>query len=95
MEEHVGRTHRGLVVVETLAVREIYSMINAYVRRKLIYDSDILNAIVGILTNFNLAKPKIYHLWGVPILHAERDQPTASEAGLKWGLCWNLIEPGQ
>ncbi|KAI7788308.1 hypothetical protein LA080_012375 [Diaporthe eres] len=39
-----------------------------YTGRSLSFPSDILNAFLGILSNFMSRKNPIYHVWGVPVL---------------------------
>ncbi len=79
----------------------MYRLIVPYTRRKLTCETDILNAVVALLSELQKVEPKIYHLWGVPIhplalsrfSMAEGD--FKPEAGLIEGLCWRLAKPGK
>lgn len=68
--------------------------LSAYTRRKLSYDSDILNAFRGILSRSQLAS-----YWGVPVYSTdtipdltvegtEVEDPGALHVGFLLGLCW-------
>ena len=43
----------------------VTGLIEEYTRRKLSFDSDALNAIVGILNTLSMTKRPIFHTWGV------------------------------
>jgi hypothetical protein len=59
--------------------------IQTYLSRNLSYDSDALNACLGILYSFEKLPQHIYHFWGVPV---EWGFPSASI-----GLAWHHEEP--
>lgn len=47
---------------------KIAESIARYSSRKLTYDSDALNGVLGVLRRFQYAKYPTCHFWGVPIL---------------------------
>ncbi|RYP73975.1 hypothetical protein DL771_003286 [Monosporascus sp. 5C6A] len=47
----------------------IVDRVNEYAGRRLSYESDRLNAVLGVLKEFEKLKPPIYHFWGLPLLH--------------------------
>ncbi|KAL9619379.1 MAG: hypothetical protein Q9160_005974 [Pyrenula sp. 1 TL-2023] len=76
---------------------EILGCIAEFSRRKLTFESDALNAVLGVLRRFEVAKDiPTYHLWGVPILPplVHSNQGTADHIRTSWtdgflaGLCW-------
>jgi hypothetical protein len=42
--------------------------VSQYSRRNLTYDSDALNAILGLLEVFQVRRPAIHHFWGLPLV---------------------------
>jgi len=59
----------GLFQRERLNTDEltVWQAISNYSQRKLTYDGDSLNGILGVFKIFEEAKPPIYQLWGIPI----------------------------
>jgi hypothetical protein len=51
-------------------------ILQTYSERTLGYDSDTLNAIVGILNVLRRGNPPIYHIWGVPFTITRRSNAT-------------------
>jgi hypothetical protein len=51
-------------------------ILQTYSERILGYDSDTLNAIVGILNVLKRSNPPIYHIWGVPFTITRRSNAT-------------------
>ncbi|KAM6535972.1 hypothetical protein FALCPG4_005495 [Fusarium falciforme] len=70
--------------------RSIWPLIAEYTTRQLTYDSDILNAMLGIFDGLSEREPPIHHMCGVPAL-VENDSLLE---GFTRGLCWALLEPG-
>ncbi|KAF5622090.1 ankyrin repeat-containing protein [Fusarium tjaetaba] len=89
---------------------DLFGRLAEYTERKLSYQSDALNAMLGILQVYATHEPKpIYHVCGVPIfiydsenklgsLSATRDDGSdyarVALAGFVSGLCWRLQDPG-
>ncbi|KAF5722632.1 ankyrin repeat-containing protein [Fusarium mundagurra] len=89
---------------------DLFERLAEYTKRKLSYQSDALNAMLGILQVYATHKPNpIYHVCGVPIivydsenqlgrLSASSDDGTddarVALAGFVSGLCWTLQVPG-
>lgn len=74
---------------------DVYDRIKEYSKRSLSYQSDSLNAIMGVLHTFELSNPPIYHYHGVPILPPDRAPPdfnpdTTSMDGFVQSLRWCL-----
>lgn len=70
--------------------RGFWPLIAEYTTRQLTYESDILNAMLGIFDGLSERKPPIHHMCGVPVL-VGRDSLLG---GFTRGLCWALLEPG-
>ncbi|KAK4112976.1 HET-domain-containing protein, partial [Canariomyces notabilis] len=71
------------------------ALVSNYTRRRLTYQSDILNAMLGIFGTF--FSSEIHHLCGIPL--QPRDDPTDETLGtvaesLVNGLRWDLSSPG-
>jgi len=49
----------------TRELRHVNNILKEYTRRKLTYDSDALNGIVGVLNTLSKRKSPIFHTWGV------------------------------
>ena len=73
-----------------------------YSKRKLTYQSDVLNAILGVLRLYEKAKYPTYHHWGIPILppvtKGRNGWPSPIQRswsdGFVAGLCWQHTAPG-
>lgn len=88
---------------------EILHRIAEYSKRELTYESDVLNAVTGILSEFKRMKRPVYHHFGVPslppVLNTQtigkafgklvslKTLPNNSDHGLATGLCWYLERP--
>jgi hypothetical protein len=88
---------------------EILHRIAEFSKRELSYDSDVLNAMTGILSEYKRMKRPVYHHFGVPSLPPFLNTqtigkafgkpvslvalPTNSDHGLATGLCWYLERP--
>jgi hypothetical protein len=72
---------------ESRAYMKFMRSLTDYSRRSLSFPSDILNAFLGILSNFMSRKNPIYHVWGVPVVL------THNEWSLK--LNWEHSRPGK
>jgi hypothetical protein len=48
------------------------TVISEYCLRSLSFESDILNAVYGVLKMFDHGDNPLYHIWGMPIEHRER-----------------------
>jgi len=68
--------------------RDIVRRLNEYAARQLSFESDTLNAILGIFQPYQARK--VYHLWGVPFL-AESDR---LERNFALALGWSTRVPG-
>ncbi|KAK3389608.1 hypothetical protein B0H63DRAFT_507150 [Podospora didyma] len=81
--------------------RDFRTRVGEYTARRLTYEHDILNAMLGVMQVFAERKSPVYHLCGVPTT------PTQTRKG-RWsweaiatpleifaqGLCWNMSKPG-
>lgn len=56
------------------------SFLQRYMERKLTFDSDALNAIVGVLNVLSKSSNSLYHMWGIP---GERTA-SAMKVALSW-----------
>lgn len=79
----------------------IWYHIRAYSTRQLSYDSDAMNALLGMFRRYQAAMNPAFHVWGVPIIppgegHGgeERTHKTLEESFLA-GLTWSLAEAGK
>ena len=50
---------------ESLGLSHAENLLKEYTRRKLTFDSDALNGIVGVLNTLSTAESPIFHTWGV------------------------------
>lgn len=66
---------------------EIFGRIEEYLRRDLSYDTDILNAFIGILQQGRLSSKPICHMWGLPWAIGPIDNSYKEESFLK-ALMW-------
>ncbi|RSM02612.1 hypothetical protein CEP52_007866 [Fusarium oligoseptatum] len=89
---------------------DLFDRLAEYTGRQLTYQSDALNAMLGILRVFATRKRcPIYHICGVPILHFAKpstlhhrratsnhagSDKTGALNGFVSGLCWTLQSPG-
>ena len=101
----------GLFVVTGLGSYrwEVLHRIAEFSRREITYDSDVLNAMIGILNEFKRMKQPVYHHFGVPSLPPILNTQTIGKAfgklvslialpnnpdqGFATGLCWYLERP--
>lgn len=86
-------------VVQSKAMTSAGRQMKAYSRRKLTYDSDSLNAILGILDELSKdeAAPS-YHIWGVPFASYERDyndDTTSRRISYEIALNWYHHDPAR
>ncbi|KAF2175160.1 HET-domain-containing protein, partial [Zopfia rhizophila CBS 207.26] len=74
---------------------DIFRIISNYTLRRLTYESDILNAMLGIFHGY--MDKEVHHLCGVPVQLTRdpyrKEHGTAVE-GLVNGLWWDLLSPG-
>lgn len=68
------------------ARRDIFARIYAYQKRELPYESDHLNAFLGIINQFWDSKDPVYHLWGLPFHTFPQTVP--AETQLSNALLW-------
>lgn len=61
--------------------------ISTYLKRELSYESDWLNAILGILNQFWKAAEPVYHFWGLPF-HLGKLRSASLEKPLSNALLW-------
>jgi hypothetical protein len=70
---------------------DIHKCIQEYSRRKLSFQSDVLNALLGILTYYG-REHKTLHLWGMPFSKAtpasSDEPPRKGVITLEESLCW-------
>lgn len=80
---------------------QLFTQITRYSTKQLTYESDRLNAFLGILGDQEALTPPIYHIWGVPVARVNmqwvlaglawfRDFPTSRESTLpswSWTSC--------
>jgi len=59
-------------------------ILREYTRRKLTFDSDALNGIVGVLNTFSKARKPIFHTWGVTFGGLPRYAPHSLAVTLTW-----------
>jgi hypothetical protein len=65
----------------------IQHRIAEYTARSLTFESDTLDAFLGILNQFRNPECSISHVWGVPVLWSSSAKWSAME-GFATGLCW-------
>ena len=66
------------------SVDGMFSILQQFARRDLSFESDALNAIIGVLNLF-LARPDpIYHVWGVPLWYQGTPQSALPILALNW-----------
>jgi hypothetical protein len=65
----------------------IQHRIAEYTARSLTFESDTVNAFLGILEHFRNPECSISHVWGVPVLWSSAAKWSAME-GFATGLCW-------
>lgn len=85
---------------------DLFDRLAEYTGRRLSYQSDALNAMLGILRVYASHKPRpVYSVCGVPIIHdfenefgistvGHADGTRVALAGFVSGLCWSLKSPG-
>ncbi|OAG12783.1 HET-domain-containing protein, partial [Paraphaeosphaeria sporulosa] len=66
---------------------DITERISTYVQRELSYESDSLNAFMGILNQFWKSDEPLYHLWGLPF-HTKTPKTVPLETQLSNALLW-------
>lgn len=66
--------------------------VNEYVQRDMSYDSDALNAILGVLKVFEKSESPVYHHWGVPLFSLSTSYSEKSEwiSNYSIGLAWQF-----
>ncbi|RYP92705.1 hypothetical protein DL770_001218 [Monosporascus sp. CRB-9-2] len=69
---------------------DIFVRIGEYVQRELSYESDGLNAFLGLFRAYQRMPEPVYHFWGVPLL-ARSGAPIASS--MANGLLWCSFHP--
>lgn len=72
------------------ALSEAEHIMECYSRRRLRYESDMLNAIVGVLNTLSTRRFPIRHIWGVPFSTEE----TANKSFVRIALNWSSESPG-
>lgn len=75
---------------DDLSVNNMVQCIAQYSHRKLTFESDKLNAFLGVLEHFSKMPKPLYHLQGVPLLTSQKvsersNALTALINGLSWG----------
>ncbi|KAL2682375.1 hypothetical protein Neosp_006825 [[Neocosmospora] mangrovei] len=88
-------THKPLEAWESYKSdgTDLLDKLTEYTGRKLTYQSDALNAMLGILqAHASLESGPVYHVCGVPILRSRHDEVTS--AGFVKSLCWTHQSPG-
>ncbi|KAF5557133.1 ankyrin repeat-containing protein [Fusarium napiforme] len=101
---------RSSIVSSVAGGTDFSKRLGEFTERKLSYQSDALNAMLGVLQVYATHEPNpIYHVCGVPILNyplhynfgffsATRDDriddASVALAGFVGGLCWRLQAPG-
>lgn len=87
----------GTLTQLTDSVRMVLNHLNEYNARELTYDTDALNAFLGVLRAYEkrptpTSKPLIIHIYGVPI-DALDDWPKCAAEGLSWNVYqWKKVE---
>lgn len=67
----------------------------AFSERRLTYDSDALNAILGILNHLSVNdEDPVYHIWGVPLALYRRDQQGPSTRNESYEIALNWYHEG-
>lgn len=88
-------THKPLETWESYKTdgTDLLDKLAEYTGRKLTYQSDALNAMLGILqAHATLESGPVYHVCGVPILRSRDDE--VAPAGFVKSLCWTHRSPG-
>lgn len=100
------REHDNYQVFPTLNLRrwpgDLIERLNEYAARELSYESDRLNAALGILKTFEKAEIPIYHFWGLPLFDVRNmliDLSSELRIGYSTqfacGLAWDVRQPGK
>jgi hypothetical protein len=90
---------------------QVLDRIAEFSKRRLTYESDVLNAMTGILNAFRSMRRPVFHHFGVPslppVLNTQKigvafgklisliTLPTNPDHGLATGLCWFLEKPSK
>ena len=70
---------------------DIFNRIKEFLLRDLSYESDILNAFLGILHRFRSFKEPLYHFWGVPFEPDRTRKDVPEENAFLEALLWTPI----
>lgn len=72
------------------ALYEAGTIMDCYSKRQLSYETDFLNAIVGVLNTLSTRQFPVRHIWGVPFTTGK----TADSSNVKIALDWSSTSPG-
>ena len=72
------------------ALHEAGNIMQSYSDRQLSYETDLLNAIVGVLNTLSTRQFPVRHIWGVPFTTGK----TADSSIVKIALDWSSKSPG-
>lgn len=69
----------------------LYSRLKEYYKKKLSYQTDILNGFAGVFNAFRNAFPTpVNHFWGIPFFSNERKDGCLENASFARGLFWKV-----
>jgi len=85
------RTAMQAFPVNLIAAYDIEQRIGEYLRRNLTFQSDILNAFMGILREAWLLERLVYHFWGLPFLSETSKRRSLDQSFLD-ALQWSVSE---
>jgi hypothetical protein len=100
------REHNNYQVFPTLNIRpwpgSLIERLNEYAERDLSYESDRLNAALGVLKTFEKAEIPIYHFWGLPLfdirltlINLLSELRIGYSTQFACGLAWDVRQPGK
>ncbi|KAL6912651.1 hypothetical protein FSST1_010411 [Fusarium sambucinum] len=77
-------------------LRSVHEHIEEYTQRQLTYDSDALNAILGVLQLYSAMSVPVFHFWGLPMappqldrrLYSLRESSYSLQDTFLGSLCW-------
>ncbi|KAI2630336.1 heterokaryon incompatibility protein-domain-containing protein [Hypomontagnella submonticulosa] len=69
------------------SVRAAWGHITAYSSRKLSFDSDALNGMLGIFRQYRMSQNPVFNFWGIPFSGDTRE---SAEQSFLLGICWSF-----
>jgi hypothetical protein len=83
--------HPKFTLSPTLDLENLLDRISIYQYRKMTFESDALNAFLGILSNYEKGPQGIQHYWGLPIVPPPRNTENMEELKIERYLAYYYI----